>query len=107
MADDETRNLADAKKVLLEQAGVLGLSVDKRWSVDTLAEKVLEAQEAATETAKVAFEAARKVPVLLKRDAWPVADERHNAGETIEVPVDMAKAWIAAGVAERADPMPE
>jgi len=96
----------EAKKVLLEQAKTLGMEVDGRWSVETLAENVLAAQDAAKQAEKDAFEAARKTPVLLLRDAWPVEDERHNAGETIDVPIEVAKKWIAAGVAERADPFP-
>jgi len=101
MADD-----AEAKEVLLAQAKALGLKVDKRWSVETLAESVAEAQEAAKEAAAAAFAEAKKTPVKLLRDAWPLADERHNAGEVIDVPVALARHWIEAGVAERADPFP-
>lgn len=96
----------EAKKVLLEQAEALGMEVDKRWSVDTLAEKVLDAEAAKQADDKAKFDAARKVPVLLLRDSWPVAEERHFAGETIEVPIEMAKHWIASGSAQRADPLP-
>lgn len=101
MADED-----QAKKVLLEQASALDLAVDGRWSVETLAEKVLEAQDAAKAAEKAAFKAVKKVPVLLLRDAWPLEDERHNAGEIIEVPIALAKHWFASGVAERADPLP-
>lgn len=97
----------EPKKVLLDQAKALDMKVDARWSVETLADKVREAQEAKAEADKAAFDAARKVPVLLLRDSWPVADERHYAGEIIEVPVEMAKHWIAHGSAQRADPLPE
>ena len=71
-----------------------------------LAAKVLDAQEAKALAEKAAYEAERKTPVLLLRDAWPVADERHNAGEIINVPIDIAKKWFEAGVAVRADPLP-
>jgi hypothetical protein len=37
--------------------------------------------------------------VYLLHDAWPVEDERHNAGETIEVTEAMADLWFEAGVA--------
>ena len=98
--------MTDAQKVLLEQAAVLGLKVDKRWSVETLAERVLEAQEAVKSEQIAAFDEAKKTPVLLLRDAFPVEDEKHLRGEVINVPIDLAKAWIKAGVAERADPFP-
>lgn len=106
MSDDE-RDLKEARKVLLDQAKALDLEVDGRWSVDTLAEKVLEAQEAQKEADKAAFDAARKILVRLKKDAWPLEDERCRAGEVIEVPLELARHWIANGVAERADPLPD
>ncbi len=99
MADEDTRKLTEAKAVLVEQAAALGLKVDARWSVDTLAEKVLEAEEAANQAAKSEFAAAPKVWVYLLRDGWPVADERHNAGETIEVTQEIADKWYEALVA--------
>jgi hypothetical protein len=95
----------EARKVLLAQAKVLGMDVDGRWSVERLAEEVQSAQEAAAEAKKAEFAAAKKVPVLLKRAAWPQENERHEIGEVIEVPVEMAKRWISLGVAERADPL--
>ncbi len=96
---EDTRDTVAAKKVLLDQAKALGLPVDKRWSVDTLAERVLEAEEIANLAAKEAFTASPKVWVYLLRDGWPVADERHNAGETIEVTQEIADKWYEAGVA--------
>lgn len=94
------------EEVLIDQAKALDLKVDNRWSVDTLAEKVLEAQTAKAEAEKAEFGAAKKVPIRLLRDAFPVADEKHLIGEIIEVPVPLAKHWISCGVAERADPFP-
>ena len=71
----DERDLVEAKKVLLEQANVLQLAVDKRWSVDTLAEEVQEAQAAKVAADKAAFEASPgKVWVFLLRDGWAVAD---------------------------------
>lgn len=96
----------EAKKVLLAQARVLGLEVDGRWAVETLAEKVQEAQEASAEDQRKKFAEAKKIPVQLLRDAFPQEDEKHLAGEVIDVPIDMAKAWFASGVAVRADPLP-
>lgn len=102
MADENT---AEAEKVLLAQAAALGMKVDKRWSVERLAEEVQLAQLAEAEAKKAEFAAAKKVPVLLKRAAWPIENERHEIGEVINVPVEMAKRWISLGVAERADPL--
>lgn len=45
-------------------------------------------------------------PVLLHRAYWPEEGKRVEAGEVIELPTADAKALIAAGKAERADPMP-
>lgn len=101
-AEPDTRKLDEAKKVLLEQAEVLRLTVDKRWSVDTLAARVLEAQEAKDAADKAEFAASAKENVVLLRDAWPVADEKHLAGETIAVPRDIATKWYVAGVARPA-----
>lgn len=98
MADDK-----EARKVLLGQAKALGLVVDGRWSVETLAEKVLEAQETLTEASAKAIKDASDTEVFLLRDAFPVADERHRAGETITVPAEMARHWYRVGVARPAD----
>jgi len=100
MADDKPApDTREAKEVLLAQAKALSLKVDARWSVDTLAERVLEAQEISAAEAKAEFVAAPKVWVFLLRDGWPVADERHNAGETIAVTEEIAEKWYVAGVA--------
>lgn len=48
----------------------------------------------------------KKAPVKALRDVWNEDGERIAAGSVTEVPVSLAKAWIAAGAAERADPMP-
>lgn len=101
MADPikNARQTAEAKKVLLEQAKALKLTVDPAWDVDDLALNVMEAQDKAKEADKAAFAAAPKVWVYLLRDGWPVEDERHNAGETIEVTPEIADKWYEAGVA--------
>ena len=95
-----------ARDVLVDQAKALGMTVDKRWSVETLAEKVLEAQQNEAERKQAEFESAKKTPVLLLKNAFPVASQKALKGTIVEVPIAMAKAWIAAGVAERADPLP-
>lgn len=93
----------DPKKILLAQARTLGLEVDGRWSTDTLAEKVQEAQEASASDRANSIRKASDTSVTLLKDAWPVDDERHLAGETIKVPAEMAKRWYKVGVAIPSD----
>lgn len=95
----KSKNTADALKVLMDQARALGLVADPAWDVDTLAQKVLDAQEAKTAADEAAFAAEPKVWVFLLRDGWPVADEKHLAGETIQVTEAIADKWYVAGVA--------
>ena len=97
---DDTK---EAKKVLLGQARALGLEVDGRWSVDTLAEKVLEAQEAKTEAETQAIRDASDTWVFMLRDGFAVEDEKIKAGTTAQVPEWIAKRWYKAGVARPAD----
>lgn len=51
-------------------------------------------------------DADKKAPVLLKYDYWDANEERHMAGDIIELPVKQARALVDEGKAERADPMP-
>lgn len=97
---DDTK---EAKKVLLGQAKALGLEVDGRWSVDTLAEKVLEAQEAKTEAETQAIKDASDTLVFMLRDGFAVEDEKIRTGTTAMVPEWIAKRWYKAGVARPAD----
>ena len=92
----------EAKRVLQQQAAALGLEVDKRWSVETLADKVREAQEAQSEAKRNAYAASDKVDVFLLRDAFPVEDEKHEAGTVVSVPEEMARYWYVNGVARPA-----
>ncbi|WP_199772866.1 hypothetical protein [Ensifer adhaerens] len=46
------------------------------------------------------------VPVRLVYDVWFRDDERTPAGAVVSVTLEAAKALIAAGKAERADPLP-
>jgi len=95
----DARELAEAKKVLTAQAKALGVEIDGRWSVDTLAEKVLEAQDAKRDADAADFIERATVWVLLLRDGFPVEDEKHLAGETILVTPEIAERWYEAGVA--------
>lgn len=99
MSDEDKRDLREAKKVLLEQASVLSLKVDARWSVDTLAEKVLEAEELRKEASVAADLAAADTWVFLLRDGFPAEDVKKKAGETILVSAAIADRWFECGVA--------
>ncbi|WP_085033933.1 hypothetical protein [Ensifer aridi] len=50
--------------------------------------------------------AAKKTPIRLLFDTWGEDEKRIQAGTVREVPVSTAKELIAAGKAERADPLP-
>jgi hypothetical protein len=94
---------SDPKSVLVAQANSLGLEVDGRWSVDTLAEKVRNAQESASQKQAAAAREAADTWVELLRDAFPVENEKHLTGETIKVRAETAKRWYKARVAIPAD----
>lgn len=49
---------------------------------------------------------ARGVPIRFLYDVWDEDERRVPAGTELEVPVKIAKDLIAAGKAERADPLP-
>lgn len=109
MADDDKKlqgDPAEAKRVLLEQAEALGMDVDKRWSAETLAEKVAEAIEDQKAEAKKAYKKEKKTPVLMIRDGFAEEDVRIRAGTVADVSLDVAKKWIDAGVAKDARPLP-
>jgi hypothetical protein len=50
--------------------------------------------------------APKSVPVLLRKATWDMDGQRHEAGETVDLPVDVAKRLIALGKAQRNDPFP-
>ena len=47
-----------------------------------------------------------KTPVRLLRAYWLADEDRHDEGETIQVPVSLALELIEKQIAVRADPMP-
>ncbi|WP_455918764.1 hypothetical protein [Ensifer canadensis] len=49
---------------------------------------------------------AKTTPVRLTHDVWFKDDERTPAGAVVSVSLEEAKALIAAGKAERNDPLP-
>jgi hypothetical protein len=97
MADDK-----EAKKVLLGQAKALGLKIDARWSVDTLAEKVLEAQETLTEREDAAIRDASDTWVFCIRDCW-LGTEKQRANSVIKAPKELYNNWKVTGAARLAD----
>lgn len=90
------------RKTLNDQARAIGLEVDGRWSVETLAEKVQGAQEQAGARAAQAVRQSSDTWVYLFRNATPVEGEEHPKGSIVKVPRDMAGRWYKAGVARAA-----
>jgi hypothetical protein len=114
-------------ETLKKQAEALGIDVDRRWSDETLQEKINEAKSKAN-PAPLADQSpapadpapmpggpkpqakptgAKKTPVRLLHDTWFEADVRTPAGKVVDVDVETAKKLIADGKAVRADPLPE
>lgn len=96
---------SEAMKVMREQAAVLDIKVDPVWSPEELAQKIIDAQVTAANAANEAFAKAKKVKVRMVRDCWAL-ETRIPAGKTADIPVDLAREWIEAGAAVRADPIP-
>lgn len=92
----------EAKKVLLARARQIGLEVDGRWSIDTLAEKVEEALEMR--------EIDQNESILKSSDTWvyPTRDcflgtEKQLAGKAFKAPKALYSTWKEAGAARLAD----
>lgn len=94
--------MSSEKKTLLEQARVLGLEVDGRWSVDTLAEKVQEAIENREEVENEAVRAASDTWVYAIRDCF-LGTEKQPAGNVFRAPKGLYTNWKANGAARLAD----
>lgn len=93
---------ADAKKVLLAQARSLGMDVDGRWSVETLAEKVMDAQEAQSERETEAVKESADTWVYCIRDCF-LGTDKHVAGSVIKAPKELYVRWRDVGAARLAD----
>lgn len=93
----EIQARAEAKQNLLSQAAQLGLDADKRWSVETLAEKVAEAQVMQEHLQAEKIREASDTWVYLLKGAWPTSQQKHFAGEVIRVPEAMASQWVKSG----------
>lgn len=103
MADKDT---AEAMEVMRGQAQVLGLKVDPLWSAEDFAQKIIDAQMALEAKAAEEFSKAKKVKVRMIRDGWPLSSTRVPAGKTVDIPIELAKRWLAVGACERTDPIP-
>ncbi len=101
-----TSNDELARKVMRGQADALGLSLPSTMSSEEMATAIIEAQRTVEEREREAFTKAKKTPVRLRKNAFSLPGVKHQKGETVEVPIDVAKRWVAGGIAERADPFP-
>lgn len=93
----------DPRDVMMEQARVMGLKVDQRWSDETLSEKIAGHTETLAEKEAENIRKNSDTWVLLKKGAFPTSRIKYLAGETVQVPKDMARRWYEAGVAIPAD----
>jgi hypothetical protein len=93
---------AEAKKVLLAQARSLKMEIDGRWSVETLAEKVAEAQEELAEREQEAIVEASDTWVYCIRDCF-LGTEKNRAGSVIQAPKALYSKWKEVGAARLAD----
>lgn len=98
---------SEAWAVLREQAVMLNVKLDPNAPIEDAAQKVLDAQLAVKAKLFEDYQKAKKVKVLMKRDGFPVEDFKVKAGQTCDVPIDVAKRWLELGVCERADPLPD
>lgn len=92
----------EAKKVLLARARQIGLDIDGRWSIDTLAEKVEEALEMR--------EIDQNESIIKASDTWvyPIRDcflgtEKQHAGTAFKAPKALYSNWKEVGAARLAD----
>lgn len=88
---------------LEKQAEELGIKVDKRWSEDRLQQEI---DKALSEPKAAPVKAEPMIPVKLLYDRWNADEIREPAGKIIDVAISEAKKLIAAGKAQRADPLP-
>jgi hypothetical protein len=94
--------MSEEKKVLLAQARQIGLEVDGRWSVDTLAEKVQEAMETHAEAENEAIHAASDTWVYANRDCF-LGTEKKRAGSVFKAPKALHLNWKTTGASRLAD----
>jgi len=105
MADNDKNR--EAMQIMRDQAQAYGLKIDPLWSPEEFAQKIIDAQLAIEAKDREEFSKAKKVKVKMIRDGWPLSGTRVRAGQTCDLPVDMARRWIEDGACVRADPLPE
>lgn len=94
--------MSEEKKTLLDQARQVGLEVDGRWSVETLAEKVQEAIETHAEAEDKAVHEAADTWVYAVRDCF-LGTEKKRAGSVFKAPKALHQNWKATGASRLAD----
>lgn len=92
----------EPRKILLAQARALGIEVDGRWSTDTLAEKVEQAQADHAEAEDAALAASCDTWVYCNRDCF-IGTEKKLAGSVVKAPEELYRNWKATGAARLAD----
>jgi hypothetical protein len=97
MSDDR-----EAKKVLLAQARTLGMDIDGRWSIETLAEKVAEALADAADRADEEIKESADTWVFPIRDCF-LGTEKQPAGKAFKAPKELYQNWKPTGAARLAD----
>lgn len=90
------------KKILLAQARAMGMEIDGRWSVDTLAEKVAEQQEINAEIEHEELLKSCDTWIYAIRDCF-VGTEKQLAGTAFQAPKALYARWKEVGAARLAD----
>lgn len=99
MADTD---MLSPQQVLEAQARTLGLKIDQRWSVDTLAKRVLQAQERAAAQEQVAVKQSSDTWIFCLRDCF-VGTEKFQAGSVTKAPKELYQRFKETGAARLAD----
>lgn len=110
MADEDSKReqaVHEAMDTMRGQAAALGMKVDPNWTPEQFAQAIIDAQVAVKAKQNDEFQKAKKVKVRMKRDGFPLDDMKVPAGNTCDVPIEMARRWLELGVCERADPLPD
>lgn len=98
MSDDNM----EARKTLMGQAEAIGLVVDGRWSIETLAEKVQAALESREENDNATVRKSSDTWVFAIRDCF-LGTEKKPSGSVFKAPKELYGNWKATGAARLAD----
>lgn len=94
--------MSEEKKTLLAQARQVGLAVDGRWSLETLAEKVQQAIENHAEAEDKAVHEAADTWIYAIRDCF-LGTEKMKAGSVFKAPKELHLNWRATGASRLAE----